>query len=93
MNKNLSLTSLLAIAMFLVSTFLTSKFQTSFGETDKFGFPFVFFSASSGSEVVNNQSFSILSFISDLAIYFAIAYGLVSLLSLLKVERKTPATA
>lgn len=87
MNKNMSITSLLAVALFMASTFVTANFNTSFGELDKLGYPFVFFSSSSNKEFADNQSFSALSLIANLAICFAAAYGIISLFSLLKVDR------
>lgn len=93
MNKNLSLTSLLAVALFMLSTFVTANFNTSFGELDKLGYPFVFFSASSNREFSDNQSFFALGLLANLAICFILAFGLRSLFSLLKVDRTKEATA
>lgn len=93
MNKNLSLTSLLAVALFMASTFVTANFNSAFGELDKLGYPFVFFSSSSNKEFLDTQSFSAISLIANFAICFSIAFLLVSLFSLLKVDRKKTMTA
>jgi hypothetical protein len=88
MRKNFSIISLVAVGLFMISTFATSKFQTAFGDADKFGFPFVFFSAHNAGEVLENKAFSFAAIFADIAIYFTIAYAIVSLVSLLKVDRK-----
>ena len=87
MKKNFSFTSLIAVGLFMTSTFVTSKFQTAFGDVDKFGFPFVFFSAQNEGEVMQNKVFSLFALMADTAIYFTIAFAIMSLISLLKVDR------
>ena len=87
MKKNFSLISLIAVGLFMISTFVTSKFQSAFGDADKFGFPFVFFSAQNTGEVLENKMFSFFSLLADFTIYFIIAYAIASLISMLKVDR------
>jgi hypothetical protein len=87
MNRKLSLTSLIAMVLFMTATFAT-KSQTSYVGADEFGFPFTFFSAANNAELVTEINFNILALIGNLGICFAIGYGVVALLSLLKVEKK-----
>lgn len=87
MNKKISITSLLAVAIFMVLTFVTSNFNSAFGEMDKLGYPFVFFSSNSNIEFADNQSFSLIKFLANFIICFSVSYGLVSLFSLFKMDR------
>lgn len=88
MNKNLSIVSLIAMILFMSATYFTAQSQSSLADVDKFGFPFTFFSATNNGEVINDTSFSLLGLIGDLAICFAIAFGMLSVLSIFKVEKK-----
>ena len=90
MNKKLSLTSLIAMAIFMSATFATSQTQTTFASADKFGFPLTFFSAVTNGETIVDTNFSAIALIVNLALCFAAAYGIVSALWLLKVEKKKP---
>jgi hypothetical protein len=93
MNKKISLTSLLAVAIFMAITFVTSNFNSAFGEMDKLGYPFVFFSSNSNIEFADNQSFSLIKLLANFIICFGVSYGLVSLFSLFKIDRKKAVTA
>ena len=93
MNKNLSITSLIAMVLFMAATFATGTSQATFVGADKFGFPFTFFSATNNGEVINDTNFSLIALIGNLGICFAIAFGIVSLLSMFKVEKKKSAVA
>ncbi len=88
MKKNLSFTFLLAVGLCTATTFVTCKFNAGLGEIDRFGFPFMFFSANSAGEIVQNNNFSGIALLIDFAICFIISYSIVSLISLLKVEKK-----
>lgn len=92
MKNKYSIISLIAVGLLVVSTFATSKFQTGFGEADKFGFPFVFFSADNTGELVENKVFTVEFLLANFAIYFAISYAIVSLIGMLKVEREKKTT-
>lgn len=92
MKNKYSLISLIAVGLFMISIFVTSKFQSGFGQADKFGFPFVFFSAENVGEMVENKNFTPEFLLVDFAIYFAIAYAVVSLIAMLKVERNNKIT-
>jgi hypothetical protein len=93
MNKNLSLISMIAMVLFMAATYTTSQTQAAMVEADKFGFPFVFFTAANNGEVVSETHFNLASLLGDLSIYFAISFGVVAMLSLLKVEKKKPSMA
>jgi hypothetical protein len=88
MTKNYSITSLISMALFVLTTFSSSKFQAPLGDSDEFGFPFTFFTAKHGVELVNSQTFNIFGLIANLGLCFAISFGIVYMFSLLKVERK-----
>ncbi len=88
MNKKFSLVSLIAMTIFMVAIFATSTGQTNFGEADKFGFPFTFFTASINGEAITDTNFSLVALFGDLSICFLIGFAIVSALSLLKVEKK-----
>ncbi len=89
MSKIFSLGSLFVMIIFLVLTYTTSIFQVNANETDKFGFPFVFFSAANNGEVVNITNFSALALLADLGVCAILAMGLVYILSLFKPSKKT----
>ncbi len=93
MNKNLSLTSMIAMVLFMVATYSTSQSQAALAAADQFGFPFVFFTAANNGEVISETHFSLISLLGDLSIYFTIAFGVVALLSLFKVDKKKPSIA
>lgn len=71
----------------MTATFAT-KSQTPYIGSDEFGFPFTFFSASNTGEVVTDTKFNLMALLGDLASCFVIAYGVVSVLYLLKVDKK-----
>ena len=82
--KKISLLTLLSVVLFLVLIITTSKFQTSYHEGDKFGWPFVFFSAYNNHEFVTDQSFSFTGLLLDLALCFGLGFGVSTLMSKLK---------
>ena len=88
MNRKFSLTFVIAMITFMVALFATSTVQTTFGDTDKFGFPYIFFTASANGEIISDTHFSIEALLGDLGICFVLSYGVVSILSLLKVNKK-----
>ncbi len=89
MSKIFSLGSLFVMIIFLILTYTTSIFQVNVNETDKFGFPFVFFSAANNGEVVNVTHFSALALLADLGVCAILAMGLVYILSHFKPSKKT----
>jgi hypothetical protein len=89
MKKSYSFISLLAVGIFMVSTFTTSNLNAALGGADKFGFPFVFFTVQNEGEITNNMVFNGFALLADLAICFTIAYTIMSLIYMLKVEKKT----
>lgn len=93
MNKNLSLISMIAMVLFMSVTYSTAQSQSALTAADRFGFPFVFFTAANNGEIISETHFSLLSLVGDLSIYFAIAFGVVAILSLFKVEKKKPSMA
>jgi hypothetical protein len=93
MNKNLSLVSMIAMVLFMSATYSTSQSQSALAAADQFGFPFVFFTAANNGEVISETHFNLLSLIGDLSIYFALAFGFVAILSILKVEKKKASIA
>ena len=84
---------MIAMVLFMSATYSTSQSQGALAAADQFGFPFVFFTAANNGEVVSETHFKLLSLAGDLAIYFAIAFGFVAILSLFKVEKKKPSMA
>jgi hypothetical protein len=91
MKKNFSIASLIAITGFMISTFVTAKFHSSIGMQDKFGYPFTFFSAFNEGEELQNKEFSGLALLVDFSIYLLIAFLIVSLIGLLKIQREKSA--
>jgi hypothetical protein len=89
MSKTFSLGSLFVMIIFLVLTYTTSIFQVNVNETDKFGFPFVFFSAANNGEVVNITNFSALALLADFGICAILGMGLVYILSHFNPSKKT----
>jgi hypothetical protein len=87
MRKKLSLTFLITMASFMIATFVTCKFQSGYGNEDKIGYPFVFFSAYNEGEVFKNKFFSIAAFTVDFSIYFIISLIIVTIISMLKVNK------
>ena len=85
--KKISFSTLLAVVLFLVLIIATSKFQTTYHEGDKFGWPFVFFSAYNNHEFVTDQSFSFLNLFLDLVLCFSFGFGLSSILAKLKHQK------
>ena len=73
----------------MVLTYTTSNLQINVKETDKFGFPFVFFSAANNGEVINVTNFSALALLADLGVCAILAMGLVYILSHFKPTKKT----
>jgi predicted outer membrane lipoprotein len=90
MNRKMSLTSVIAMTIFMTATFATSQTQTIFAGADKFGFPLTFFTAVTNGEAIVDTNFSAIALIVNLGLCFAVAYGIVSALWLLKVEKKKP---
>lgn len=93
MTKKISLASLMAIVLLMALTFTNSTFSEASGQVEKLGAPFVFFTASDGGEVIENQQFALLPFLADLAICFVASMGILMLGSLLSVRKKTAVTA
>lgn len=89
MSKTLSIGSLYVMIIFMVLTYTTSNFQINVNETDKFGFPFVFFSAANNGEVINITNFSALALLADLGVCSILAMGLFYILSHFKPSKKT----
>ena len=88
MNKNLSIISMFAMILFMTATYVTAQSQSSIADVDTFGFPFTFFSATNNGEAIIETHFSLLALVGNLALSFAIATGIVTVLSLFKVEKK-----
>ena len=82
--KKYSITTLLSVVFFFVLIIATSKFQTTYNEGDKFGWPFVFFSALNNHEFVTDKSFSFLNLFLDLVLCFSFGFGLSSILAKLR---------
>jgi hypothetical protein len=78
--------------IFMVLTYTTSSFQINVNETDKFGFPFVFFTAANNGEVINVTNFSGLALMADLGVCAIIALGFIYLLSHFKPTKKSAIT-
>jgi len=93
MTKKISLASLMAIAILMILTFTNSTFSDGSGQVEKLGAPFVFFTAIDGGEVIDNQQFSMLAFLADLAICFIASMGILMLGSIFSIRRKSPVTA
>ncbi len=85
--KKISITTLLSVVFFLVLIIATSKFQTTYHEGDKFGWPFVFFSAYNNHEFVTDQSFSVFNLFLDLVVCFGFGFGISSLFAKLKHQK------
>ncbi|MEI6185122.1 MAG: hypothetical protein WCP65_06290 [Bacteroidota bacterium] len=85
--KKISISTLLSVVLFFVLIVATSKFQTTYHEGDKFGWPFVFFSAYNNHEFVTDQSFSILNFVLDLAVCFGVGFAVATVLGKLKHQK------
>lgn len=88
MNKNFSIISMFAMILFMTATYVTAQSQSSLVDIDKFGFPFTFFTAANNGETINEIKFSFLGLLGNLAICFALAIGIVTILSLFKVDKK-----
>ncbi|MFY8127670.1 MAG: hypothetical protein ACOVMM_04785 [Chitinophagaceae bacterium] len=93
MTKKISFASLMAIALLMVLTVTNSTFSSASGQVEKLGAPFVFFTASDGGEIIDNQQFSMLAFLADLAICFVASMGILMLGSLFTVRKKTAVVA
>lgn len=89
MKKIISFSFLLTIVIFLIITFSTLQFQLNANETDKFGYPFVFFSSYNNAEVINTVNFSPTALVIDLGISALISLSIVYLLILIKPIKKT----
>lgn len=89
MKNKVSIIFLIAVGLLVVLAFATSKFQTGFDKVDKFGFPFVFFTADNSGELAENTSFRIEFLAANFAIFLAIGYAIVTLFGMLKVEKQT----
>jgi len=85
--KKISISTLLSVVLFFVLIIATSKFQTTYHEGDKFGWPFVFFSAYNNHEFVTDQSFSFLNLFLDLVLCFFFGFGVSSILAKLKHQK------
>lgn len=72
----------------MIITFTTLQYQINANETDKFGYPFVFFSSANNAEVVNITTFSGIALITDLGISALGALVLIYLLLLIKPVKK-----
>ena len=92
MSKTFSIGSLFVMIIFMVLTYTTSNFQINVNDTDKFGFPFVFFSAANNGEVMNVTNFSALALLADLGVCAILGMGLVYLLSHFKPNKKSVIT-
>lgn len=79
----------MAIAILMILTFTNSTFSDGSGQVEKLGAPFVFFTASDGGEVIDNQQFSMIAFLADLTICFIGSLGFLLLISTLSVRRNT----
>ncbi len=89
MKKIISFTFLLTIIIFLVITFSTLQYQINANDTDRFGYPFVFFSSYNNAEVINTINFSATALAIDLGISALVALSIVYLLILIKPVKKT----
>lgn len=92
MRKTFSLGSLFAIIIFMVVTYTTCNFQINANETDRFGFPFVFFSAANNGEVINVTNFSALALLADLGVCAILALCFIYILSHFKPAKKPAIT-
>lgn len=79
---------MIAMILFMTATYFTTQSQTSVAAVDKFGFPFTFFSATNNGETINETNFSVLGLVANLAICFIISFGVITILSIFKVEKK-----
>ncbi|MCX6208444.1 MAG: hypothetical protein NTZ59_02795 [Bacteroidetes bacterium] len=93
MKKQFSFTLLLSVGICTAATFATCKFNSRIGEIDRFGFPFTFFSADNTGEVIQNSYFSAPALIINYLIALVISIAIVSLINLLKVEKKNTTLA
>lgn len=73
--------------LFMTATFAT-KSQAGINEPEKFGFPFTFFTAVNNGDLISETSFSVVALLVNFILCLLIAFAIVSVLSLLKVERK-----
>ena len=84
MLKKSSSVFFVATLLFIVATFSTSNFQNTYNTKDVFGYPFVFFQGSS-SYLGGENSLSILALLADISIYIGLSYGIVRLMSAVKM--------
>ncbi|MFY7963652.1 MAG: hypothetical protein ACOVO1_02040 [Chitinophagaceae bacterium] len=88
MKKIASLFFLLTVVIFMTITFTTLQYQINANETDKFGYPFVFFSSANNAEVVNIVNFSGIALVTDLGISALGALFLIYVILLIKPVKK-----
>jgi hypothetical protein len=88
MKKIASIFLLLTVVIFMIVTFLTLQYQINANETDKFGYPFVFFSAANNAEIINITNFSGLALFTDLGICGLVALFIIYLMALIKPIKK-----
>lgn len=88
MKKKLSFSIMMSVIVFLVLIISTSSFQTEYHVGDKFGWPFVFFTAFNNHEFVTDQNFSVINFVLDFAICLVATIGLYNVVGKLRVARK-----